>query len=78
MIPQTVHKRSRPHFPLNRLLRARGRSQYSLACQTKLSPTYLNRIARGKVLPGWKVVCIIADALCADLGEFLPVETVPL
>ena len=72
MIPVTVHKRPRPHFPLNRLLKSRGRSQYSLACQTNLSPTYLNRVALGKVSPGWKVVCIIAAALKADLGEFSP------
>ena len=69
MIPKSVHKRPRPHFPLNRLLRARGRSQYSLACQLKLSPTYLNRVALGKVSPGWKIVCLIADALAPAWGS---------
>jgi transcriptional regulator with XRE-family HTH domain len=72
MIALSVHKRPRPNFPLNRLLLARGRTQYSLAKQTKLSTTYLNRIARGKVQPGWKIVCIIAEALGANLGEFSP------
>lgn len=70
MIFQSVHKRPRPHFPLNELLRARGRSQYSLARQTRISTTYLSRIARGKASPSWKVVCIIAAALNANLGEF--------
>jgi transcriptional regulator with XRE-family HTH domain len=69
MIPVSVHKRPRPHFPLERLLRARSRSQYSLAKQTKLSTTYLNRIARGKVSPGWKVILLITDALGVNLGE---------
>lgn len=72
MLSQSVHKRPRPHFPLNRLLKAKGRSQYSLARQTRISTTYINRIARGKVDPGWKVLCIIADALGADLGDFIP------
>jgi transcriptional regulator with XRE-family HTH domain len=70
MIFQSVHKRPRPHFPLYELLQARGRSQYDLAKQTRISTTYLNRIARGKASPSWKVVLIIADALGADLGEF--------
>jgi transcriptional regulator with XRE-family HTH domain len=71
----SVHKRPRPHFPLNELLRARGRSQYSLAKQTRISTTYLNRIARGKCSPSWKVVCIIADALGANLGDFRSAKT---
>lgn len=70
MIPSSVHKRPRPHFPLYRLLKQRGRSQYSLAKETQLSLCYVNRIARGKILPGWKVVCLIAAALGADLGDF--------
>lgn len=75
MIALSVHKRPRPHFPLNEILRARGRSQYSLAKQTRLSTTYLNRIARGKASPTWKVICLIADALGADLGDFGPAAT---
>lgn len=70
MISLSVHKRSRPHFPLNELLRARGRSQYSLAKQTRISTTYINRIARGKCCPTWRVIVIIAAALDADLGDF--------
>lgn len=69
MISVSVHKRPRPHFPLDRLLKARNRSQYSLAQQTRLSTTYINRIARGKQQPGWKIVCIIAEALQLDLGD---------
>lgn len=70
MIALSVHRRPRPHFPLNELLLARGRSQYSLARQTRISTTYLNRIARGKSSPSWKVICLIADALGANLGDF--------
>jgi transcriptional regulator with XRE-family HTH domain len=74
MLAVSVHKRPRPHFPLYRLLKARGRTQYSLARQTKISPCYLNRIARGKSYPGWTIICLIADALGADLGDFAPVD----
>ncbi len=77
MLFLSVHKRPRPHFPLNELLRARGRSQYSLAKQTRISTTYLNRIARGKSSPSWKVVCLIADALGADLGDLKPAKRTP-
>lgn len=70
MITYSVHKRPKPHFPLNELLRERGRSQYSLARQTRISTTYLSRIARGKSSPSWKVICLIADALGANLGDF--------
>lgn len=72
MISLSLHKRPKPYFPLIELLRARGRSQYSLAKQTRISTTYLNRIARGKASPSFKTICIIADALNADLGDFAP------
>jgi transcriptional regulator with XRE-family HTH domain len=72
MIAVSVHKRQAPAFPLKELLRSRARTQYSLAKQTRLSTTYLSRIATGKVEPGWKIVCIIAEALGASLGDFHP------
>ncbi len=76
MTSLSIHKRPRPHFPLNRLLRLKGRSQYSLAAQTRISQTYINRIARGKALPSWKMCVVLAEALGLSLGDFCPDPTV--
>lgn len=69
MVPFSLHKRPRPHFPLHRILRERRISQYALAKKTRISTTYLNRVARGKASPTWKVVMLIAQALDLNLGD---------
>lgn len=57
-------------FPLVALLRARGVTQADLAKKTGIKPTYISRLARGRVNPNWKTIMVIASALNLDLGDF--------
>jgi transcriptional regulator with XRE-family HTH domain len=69
MIAVSVHKRPKPRFPLAEILARKRLSQYQLAKRTRLSTCYINRIATGKQLPGWKVILLISHALDLNIGD---------
>lgn len=57
-------------FPLTSILTRKGVTQAELARRTGIKPTYISRMAHGRVNPNWRTVMVIASALNLNLGDF--------
>lgn len=62
---------------VRRLRKDRGLTQEQLAFEARLDLTYIGGIERGRRNPSIMVLARIADALNAELAEFLGREDLP-
>lgn len=56
---------------IRRIRQARGLTQEQLAFRSELDLTYIGGIERGRRNPSLMVLARIAEALSAEIGEFL-------
>jgi transcriptional regulator with XRE-family HTH domain len=55
---------------LNQLLAEKGMTQAELAKRAVVSTAYINRLCRGRAVPGWRTLRAIAAVLDVGIGNF--------
>lgn len=55
---------------LRALRTAAGISAYELAKRSTVSKQMISQIETGQAVPGWEIVCKLADALGVSVAEF--------